>query len=200
MTWTVVKVGGSLYDWPDLGERLRAWLAQLDAERVLIVPGGGAAADTIRALDRVHQLGEETSHWLAIETLSLNARFLRNLLPNCDLVADPSDLQRQRLNLLDAFPFFDTDEKRTDHLPHQWRVTSDSLAVRAAVTLQARELILLKSKDWIGFDWRQAAQAGVVDDYFCGALEHAHTTLRTRVVNLRAWVAGETIGSGVAAR
>jgi 5-(aminomethyl)-3-furanmethanol phosphate kinase len=187
MTWTVVKVGGSLYDWPELGERLRAWLAQLDAERVLIVPGGGATADAIRLLDRMHGLGEETSHWLAIRALSLNARFLQRLLPDCDLM---SDLHRiapasQRLNVVDAFAVFAADETHPDHLPHDWRVTSDSLAVRCAVLVQARELILLKSLDWPGNDWTQATQAGIVDPYFADALHLAPATLRTRIVNLR---------------
>ena len=35
--WTIVKVGGSLYDLPDLGRRLRAWLARLEAARILLV-------------------------------------------------------------------------------------------------------------------------------------------------------------------
>ena len=70
--WIVVKVGGSLFDLPDLGTRLAAWLRQFEESNVLLVPGGGAAADAIRDFDRVHQLGEETSHWLAIQALSLN--------------------------------------------------------------------------------------------------------------------------------
>ena len=44
----VVKVGGSLYDLPDLGPRLRRFLDGLDDPDRLVVPGGGAAADVVR--------------------------------------------------------------------------------------------------------------------------------------------------------
>lgn len=189
MTWTIVKIGGSLYDWPELGEQLRAWLTHLDAERVLIVPGGGATAEAIRTFDQIHRLGEEASHWLAIQALSLNARFLRTLLPDGELVSELPDAQiaQHRIYLLDAFPFFDADEKRPDPFPHHWRVTSDSLAVRVAMHARARELILLKSSDWSGHDWAQATHAGIVDGYFVEALKQAPASLRTRIVNLRTW-------------
>ena len=41
----VVKVGGSLYDLPDLGPRLRDWLKHLEAVPVLVVPYAGDAAE-----------------------------------------------------------------------------------------------------------------------------------------------------------
>jgi aspartokinase-like uncharacterized kinase len=190
MNWTVVKVGGSLYDWPMLGERLAAWLMQHDADRVLIVPGGGAAADAIREMDRLHHLGEETAHWLAIRALSLNAHVVRTLVPECALVSDLTDCRTSchRLHVLDAFPFFMADEMRPDCLPHTWQVTSDSLAKRVAVLLQANELVLLKSVDWTGANWQEAIEAGIVDGHFGAALTGAGTGLRTHIVNLRAWI------------
>jgi 5-(aminomethyl)-3-furanmethanol phosphate kinase len=181
-SWTVVKVGGSLFAWPELGGKLRAWLAALAGENVLLIPGGGATADAIRALDRTHQLGEEASHWLALEALSLNARFLHRLLPEARIV---TDFAASGLAILDPAPFFQADERRPDHLPHSWQVTSDSLAVRAAVLAQARALILLKSVAWAGDDWHAARRAGVVDGYFADALTQAHAEMCVRVVNLR---------------
>jgi aspartokinase-like uncharacterized kinase len=183
MTWTVVKVGGSLYDWPLLGERLRAWLAALDADRVLLVPGGGPTANAIRTLDQTHRLGEEAAHWLAIQALSVNARFLQALLPEASLLDSLAGAPgSERWRVLDAWPFYLADEANNDHLPHQWSVTSDSLAVRAAVLLEARELILLKSVSWDGTDWAAASAAGVVDAYFPQA---STRSMRVGVVNLR---------------
>src|SRR5204862_6165233 len=75
----VVKVGGSLYDLPDLGPRLAAWLRTLVGP-VLLVPGGGAMADAVRHLDRYHGLGAEISHELALRSLTMNAWFLAALL------------------------------------------------------------------------------------------------------------------------
>jgi 5-(aminomethyl)-3-furanmethanol phosphate kinase len=186
-TRTVVKVGGSLFDWPELGDRLNAWLAQLEARHVLLIPGGGATADAIRRLDRVHPLGADAGHWLAIRAMSVNAAFLGELVPSAPIV---SDLLETRLQVLDALAFFRADEGRADHLPAGWHVTSDSLAVRAATLLKASELILLKSVDWHDQDWTQAMHAGIVDDYFCEALQQAPTGLRVRVVNLRSWQQG----------
>jgi len=188
--WTVVKVGGSLFDWPRLRVQLNAWLRQLDAGRVLLIPGGGRAAEAIRQLDRVHQLGDDAAHWLAIQAMSFNAHFLKEVLPAADIAADPCDdglACASGWYLLDAAPFFRADETNSDHLPHGWQVTSDSLAVRAAVRVNARELVLLKSMDYHSGDWSDAVIAGVVDGYFVEALKQAPPELRVRVVNLRAW-------------
>ena len=76
----VVKVGGSLFDLPGLGSRLVSWLETLPHSEVLLVAGGGVAADVVRQLDRCHGLGEETSHWLALRALSLTAHLLASLL------------------------------------------------------------------------------------------------------------------------
>jgi aspartokinase-like uncharacterized kinase len=185
--WIVVKVGGSLFDLPDLRERLHAWLAQLGNANVLLVPGGGATADAIRALDRVHRLGAEASHWLALQTMSLNAHFLQSLLPRARIVAEIPDLAgASGWYVLDAFPFFQADDCRANPLPHRWDVTSDSLAVRAAAIFNARELVLLKSIDWTGSDWSAASRDGIVDGYFTEALQQAPARLRVRVINLRA--------------
>jgi len=183
--WTVVKVGGSLYDLPDLRERLRSFLATV-AGKILLVPGGGATADAIRAFDRAHHLGEGASHWLAIRALSLNARFLATLLPDTHILANTlADTSGSGVFVVDAFAFFEADERRPGHLPHLWKVTSDSLAVRAATVLGARELILLKSIDWPGDNWQDAAHQGIVDGYFTEALKQAPGALNVRVVNLR---------------
>lgn len=180
--WTVVKVGGSLFDWSELRARLGAFLDHLRASPVLIVPGGGATADAIRRLDQTHVLGADAAHWLAIGALSVNARFLQTLMPGTPLLASPC--QASGTWILDAMPFFQEDEARLDRLPHCWEVTSDSLAVRAACLLEAHELILLKSMTWQGHDWTEASRAGVVDRYFSEALRQT-PRLRVRLINLR---------------
>ena len=178
----VVKVGGSLFDWPALGAKLRAYLASLPTGPILLVPGGGGTADAVRAWDQTHQLGEEPSHWLALHALSVNARFFQRLVPDARIVADVSD---SGIAILDPLPFFQADERRSDRLPHCWQVTSDSLAARAAVLFGASELILLKSVSWAGGDWDAAARAGVVDRFFGTAIQQAPASMRIRVVNLR---------------
>ena len=67
----IVKVGGSLFDMPALAANLRAWLSGLPTTQVILVAGGGASADVVRALDCCHRLGEERAHWLALAALRI---------------------------------------------------------------------------------------------------------------------------------
>ena len=188
----VVKVGGSLYDLPDLGPRLVAWLQTLN-EPVLLVSGGGATADVVRDLDRCHGLGDAMSHELALRSLTLNAWFLAALLYRTAVGNVPvwnpwvSPLT-DCVSLLDAHAFWLWDELLLNPgaLPACWDATSDSVAARAAVVLGASELVLLKSVTIAEpYDWTAAARLGAVDRYFCQILEGA-PGLRVRVVNLRA--------------
>jgi|SRR5579884_1177639 len=186
----VIKVGGSLYDLPDLGPRLCRWLAEhCDGQRVVLIPGGGPLVEAIRQLDRYHGLGEETSHWLALRTLSVNAHFLASLLQAC-VIGDVGELPRAwdkgLLPVLDLHEFARADESRTGRLPHTWAVTSDALAARVAVVVQARHLVLLKSTTIPpGLDWREAGRLGLVDALFGEVLRDAPADLSVRAVNLR---------------
>jgi aspartokinase-like uncharacterized kinase len=183
----VIKVGGSLFDLPDLAPRLPNWLQNLPAE-VLLVPGGGPAADVVRHYDRLHRLGEERAHWLALSALTLNARFLACLLQGGVVVADPQACeamwQDARIPVLDAYGFAQADEGQAGSLPHSWAVTSDSLAARVARVSRAGELILLKSVSLpAGIDWAEAGKHGLVDEYFAQAVGDR---LPVRFLNFRA--------------
>jgi len=174
----VAKVGGSLYDLPELGSRLRAWLAELGPARVLLVPGGGATADVIREFDRCHALGEEVSHWLALHALTLNAHFLTRLLSRFG----PGSA---RVQVLDAQAFVQADEGQPGCLAHCWEATSDSVAARVAVVKQAAELVLLKSVTVPEqLTWEEASRYGWVDSLFPQIIRQA-SGLRVRAVNLR---------------
>jgi 5-(aminomethyl)-3-furanmethanol phosphate kinase len=190
---TVVKVGGSLYDLPDLGARLWSWLDTLQTPRVLLVPGGGAAADVIRDLDACHALGAETAHELALRSLTLNAWFLSALLE-----ASPARAGRpflpvlnplaQRLtagfSILDAQAFWTCDRLRPGALPACWNATSDSVAARVATVLGAVELILLKSVALPEpCNWEEAGRRGIVDPLFTQML----SGISAQIVNLRDW-------------
>src|SRR2546430_1392521 len=104
----IVKVGGSLYELPDLGMRLVGWLRRYEGGRVVLVPGGGPAADVVRTYDRSQRLGDEASHWLALRMLQVNAHFLARLLPQARIVATPC--ADAPLSVLDAFVFAQDDE------------------------------------------------------------------------------------------
>jgi aspartokinase-like uncharacterized kinase len=188
--FTVVKLGGSLLrraDWPDL---LAAWLARRPAQRChVMIVGGGEAADAVREADRRDHLGDEVSHWLAIEAMQANlaeastyfpqspvCRCLRQLKPLRETASlvwfDPLPLLRQEHTWQGLPP-----------LPRSWDVTSDSIAARVACRLGNTELVLLKSalppRSGSLADW---AEAGYVDAFF----PHAATMLAGVTVNLTA--------------
>src|SRR6185437_15465750 len=106
---------------------------QAEFASVLLVPGGGATANAVRELDRVHRLGEERAHWLALRALALNAHFLADLLPGTPVVTEWSAPGRRRRAILDCQAFARADEANPGHLPHVWSATSDALAARVAV-------------------------------------------------------------------
>ena len=67
---TVIKLGGSLLDLPDLSDRLQAFFSRHHFERPVIIPGGGQLADEVRRLDVRHRAWEMTllmswacGHW-----------------------------------------------------------------------------------------------------------------------------------------
>jgi aspartokinase-like uncharacterized kinase len=188
----VVKVGGSLFDLPQLGQRLRRWLDQLPPGRVLWIAGGGTAADWIRAVDRLDHLGEELSHWLALRALSLAADVLAARLGNAMVIANIEDRESVwhagLAPVLDIYGFARADEARPDHLPHCWDVTSDALAARAAVVAGIPALILLKSVSLpAGCDWPEAARQGIVDPTFPDVVAAAGERLRVTAINFRQW-------------
>ncbi len=61
----VIKVGGSLFDWPELPRRLAAFLDRNRShepclrEQAVLIAGGGPFADIIRTMDKTHSLGDE---------------------------------------------------------------------------------------------------------------------------------------------
>jgi aspartokinase-like uncharacterized kinase len=177
----VVKVGGSLFDLPDLAGRLRRWLAAQSAGDRLLVPGGGPTADVVRLLDDRHGLGEEAAHWLALRALALNAHFLAALL-SAPVVEEPGP--GVGLAVLDAHAFARADEGRAGCLPHTWAATSDSVAARVAEVAGA-ELVLLKSVTLSGVPWQEAGRRGWVDPLFAAIVRRGG--LSVRAVNLRDW-------------
>jgi aspartokinase-like uncharacterized kinase len=192
----VVKVGGSLFDWPKLGARLQSWLKTLPSSKILMFPGGGPTADLIREYDRLHGMGEETAHWLALRALTLNAHFLASLLSSFRpvVVANLQDAdaiwEQAALPILDPFRFAQEDENRPGHLPHSWSATSDSLAGRLALQLGARKLVLMKSAP-IPIDWMKA-EHGIVDASFEAMLSQnesraARSALEVSAINFREW-------------
>jgi aspartokinase-like uncharacterized kinase len=150
----VVKIGGSLLQLPELGDGLRDWFDEEgrrfpDAHFVAIV-GGGKLVDALRDFDRLHDLGDELAHWLAIDLMEINTRVVRRVWPEAVLVSEWESLNGRLKSpgrtLFAATEFLKGVEpdKPGIRLPASWAVASDSIAGRLAVVLGAERLILLK--------------------------------------------------------
>jgi aspartokinase-like uncharacterized kinase len=171
---TVIKVGGSLLDWSELPTRLLADLEARGGARagLLLIAGGGPAADVIRALDQTHGLGATQAHRLAIRSLDLTAHVLAAIVPGLVVLEDmtgPADAwDAGRFPVLVPRPFLESEERdASTALPHGWHVTSDTIAARIASRIGARCLVLLKSASLPnGADVHEAAKIGLVDAAF----------------------------------
>lgn len=180
MNSIVAKVGGSLFDLPELKLLLSKWIDLESPSKILFIGGGGALADAIRAYHSTHQLDEVASHWLAIHTMSINAQFLGKLL---GLPVIRSTIGWDSNAVLDPYETLKNDDSQENALPHDWRVTSDSIAGRVAF-LTGSELTLLKSANPTPEqDWKALALEGYVDHYFPKLIESQ--PIKVNCVNLR---------------
>ena len=141
----VVKLGGSLGRIP--GALATAGKALGEAARhrpLVVVPGGGALADAVRALDRELSLPATTAHWMAILAMDQYAHAIaahtESAVVAHDVAEIRSALAEGRIPVLAPYRWM----LAADALPHRWEVTSDSIAAFVAGALDADLLVLLK--------------------------------------------------------
>ena len=154
----VVKIGGSL----GRGDKLKdlcCCMAELGCRhKMLIVPGGGAFADTVREYDSRYRLSKSASHWMAILAMDQFGYLLSELIPGSQRVRSLEPACQiagaGRVPVLIPFDFL----RHADPLPHSWRVTADSIAAWVAESIQAHLLVLLKDVD--GLYSNQARETG----------------------------------------
>lgn len=152
MRHVLVKVGGSLLTLPDLADRLHTLFATLDADQILVVCGGGQAADAVRNWDRIHQLGDHASHWLAIDSLALTASLLADVLSDAVLARNRQTAKSVGsdggIAVLVPRPVLEELYETThEQLPVGWDCTSDSIAAWIATQWDVESLVLAKSVD-----------------------------------------------------
>ena len=182
----------SLLDVEDFPRRLNDWLQRQPAGRSVLIVGGGKLADELRNVSQRHKVGDEIMHWLCIESMCINAKWVAELLPECCWCNTLEQAKQASVGswaVLDVVKFLREEEPRAsgNPLPVGWHVTSDSIAARVAELCDGSELVLLKSclpKE--GWTPESLAQEGVVDAHFPQAAKQVR---RIRCVNIRGeWV------------
>lgn len=161
----IVKLGGSLIRSPRLPSLL-AGLADAGAPLV-IVPGGGPFADTVRAAQPIIGFSEDAAHRMAILGMEQTALALADLEPRLAPCADERAITRA-LKAGQAALWMPAGLAFKANVPANWEVTSDSLAAWLAIRLKAARLTLVKAAKVEAPDgppqlW---AAGGLVDAHF----------------------------------
>ncbi len=168
----VIKLGGSLLEWPARDRAIRDWLALQSPGRNLILVGGGQAVEQLRQ----SALPESEAHWRAVSRMEENGRVFAGQI-GFPQILDPTLSQPWEAAVLVEL----TSKLQEMDLPTGWHVTSDSIAASMAVRFGADELVLLKSCDANRRDPVALAAEGLVDSYF----PHVASRIFWRFVNLR---------------
>jgi aspartokinase-like uncharacterized kinase len=140
----IVKLGGSLAH----DARLPHWLqmvAELGGGRVLVVPGGAAFADAVRAAQSHWHFDDLTAHNMAVLAMAQTAHLFHALEPRLVLVSDETEILRalhagQTGLWMPLMLLRDAPDMLTS-----WEVTSDSLALWLARRQNAERLVVVKA-------------------------------------------------------
>jgi 5-(aminomethyl)-3-furanmethanol phosphate kinase len=159
---TVLKVGGGLLGVAGALESVCATIERAAREHaIVVVPGGGPFADTVREFDRNVGLSPSAAHWMAHLAMDQYAEVLAERIPSGVVVEEPGAIQPAwaagHVPVLAPSRWM----RSADVLPHRWDVTSDSIAAFIAGALDATRLVLIKP----GLNG-----AALVDSYFSIAL------------------------------
>lgn len=157
-----IKVGGSLASIDGALRTVGSALAgRASTEPLIVIPGGGPFADTVRAFADQHPLSRSAAHWMAILGMDQYAFALAEQIPGARVVDDLLGIQRAHSE--GVIPVLAPSRwlRAADELPHRWEVTSDSLAAYLAMLLGAERLVLVKATP---------GGTELVDSYFSKAL------------------------------
>jgi aspartokinase-like uncharacterized kinase len=189
----VLKLGGSLLDWPAFPKRLAELIHEHGSSGAhLIVVGGGAVVDAVRFYDDIHSLDPVAVHWLSVELMNSTTKLAQMIFSSGQLLDSAESLSRWLDEVLSrgedyaithgtpvAFvcpSAFYSWELNADALPTNWDTSSDSISALLARLIDADELWLIKSVDAV------SNTDGLVDPAFKRALPEGVTL---RIVNLR---------------
>jgi hypothetical protein len=154
----LVKIGGKIIENKN---NLSSTIDQLKTlvfkkkilNKVIIITGGGSCANFIRFIDNKLDIGNDLAHWEAILSMDWNSLQLHSQFPKITLFSRFSEVfdflknnkKKRRIILFQSFSFLYTE----DILPHNWNVTSDSIAIYIASKLGLNKCFLIKNIDGI---------------------------------------------------
>ena len=161
----VVKLGGSLYQ----KDELTHWLEQLavlsQKHPITIVPGGGPFADQVRQAQQQYSFSDEHAHHMALLAMAQFGLTILSLSKNCEPLYYPTKSDAEPHPLSVWLP--DKSLLSKSEISHNWKVTSDSLALWLAYQLNADRLALVKQALPVGdLTITELSDVGVIDKAF----------------------------------
>ena len=137
----VVKLGGSLLEWPGLTGCLGQWLADQPPTINLLICGGGRPVADLRERAAREPLDDKACHWAAIRIMDEHSRYLAARMQGLPIhIAQIGELPDHSC-FLECFPLL----RQHSVLPRDWSVSSDALAAELAALLGVDEICLVKS-------------------------------------------------------
>jgi dihydroneopterin aldolase len=169
----VIKIGGSVIR----SSKLNGWLDVIAAAArpVVVVPGGGALADEVRAVQAKLGFGDRAAHRMALLAMDQLAWAVAGMHAGFD-VGDTEEALRASLaqGRIAVWAPYGLVADRAD-IPQSWTVTSDSLALWLGKRLGAEACYVIKSieRKHSRLAAAQLSRDGVVDEAFPVMLKDA---------------------------
>ncbi|MEM4582951.1 MAG: hypothetical protein QXD50_03730 [Desulfurococcaceae archaeon] len=143
----VVKLSGHLIKYSDVIKETLSNLKLLSTKAsFILVPGGSLFADSVRELQEKLFFNNDIAHWLAIKAMEMYGSYIASL--------DESSTVTEAYDLSEVYEAASTGKipilmpyrlmRKFDELPHDWSVTSDSIAVFIASLIKANMVIFAK--------------------------------------------------------
>jgi len=178
----VIKLGGSLADYPDDLKRWLEMVAETGRGGVVIVPGGGFFADWVRETQKRWAFDDAVAHAMALRAMEQYGLMLCGLQEGLVFAHTESEI-RKLLHENRVPVWLPVQTLASEDLSPSWDVTSDSLAAWLARRLNAECLVLVKSCPLPEekLNMAELSEKGIVDVAFPGFVDAA---------NFRVWLVG----------
>jgi aspartokinase-like uncharacterized kinase len=159
----VVKIGGSLYDTPELKKWLKQLAKAAKDDSIIIVPGGGPFADTVRDAQKKWRFDNQQAHHMALLAMAQYGILMHGLQQQSTLFYfQPSSPHPTGLNI-----WIPNEELlKQSSIAQNWDVTSDSLALWLSQQLTAKQLCLIKRVRPRTNSIRQLTESNLLDKEF----------------------------------
>lgn len=141
----VVKIGGSLLGEPELASWLEN-LVRFSDGKIVIVPGGGIFADTVREAQQLSNINDSAAHELALLAMDQFGLLMAGMSAGLATASSELEIAERGWQHRGIVWLPSKMVLADDTIPRNWQVTSDSLSAWLARKLGAEQLILVKSK------------------------------------------------------